>query len=75
MQTIPKVKDLGKRQRDKILALNPRFLTSIAESLKPPKTVATVSRVFSGDIKYSPEVEMALNKGLEKLDWERIDAA
>jgi len=75
MQTIPKVKDLGKRQRDKILALNPRFLTNIAESLKPPKTVATVSRVFSGDIRYSPEVESAINRELAKLDWERIDAA
>lgn len=75
MQTIPKVKDLGKRQRDKILALNPRFLTSIAEKLDPPKTVATVSRVFSRDIKYSPEVESVINRELEKLDWERIDAA
>ena len=71
MKTIPKLRELGKRERDRILKDNPGLLARAAEACN--KKPETVSRVYHGKIKRSPEVLAELDRRIAEI-YERESA-
>jgi hypothetical protein len=65
MKTIPKLRELGKRERDRILKDNPGLLARVAEACG--KTPETVSRVYHGKIDRSPEVLAELDRRVAEI--------
>lgn len=67
MTTVTQPRALRKEERDRILSLNPRFLTNIAESTG--FSVGTVSRTFHRQYKRpNPTVVSAIEEALRKLE-------
>lgn len=65
MRQYPKFESLRKRDRQRILDEYPEFLANIAR--RSGKTKATVSRVFAGLIRRSPEVKQAIEDELSQM--------
>lgn len=65
MKTIPNLKDLGKRERARLLAENPGMLSRVARALAV--TPQTVSRVFHGKIERSPAVQAELQREIAAI--------
>jgi transcriptional regulator with XRE-family HTH domain len=72
MRTIPNLRSMHKRERERILFENPGILSRVARELGV--TRQTVSRVFNGKIDRSPAVAAALEEALKEIESKRSAA-
>lgn len=70
MRQYPRFEALRKRDRQRILDEYPEFLSSVAR--RSGKSKATVSRVFAGLIRRSPEVKQAIEQELSDMIGEQV---
>jgi len=68
MRHYPRFEALRKRDRQRILDEYPEFLASVAR--RSGKSKATVSRVFAGLIRRSPDVKQAIEQELSAMTEE-----